>query len=173
MTLIKSTKHNNAMKDLKKIKIFLVDDDAMFVKALKNLLKDKRAEIKTFNTGEECLESIEESPQIIVLDYSLNDSLNGVQVLNKIKIKSPETKVIMFSGSTRSRVKTDTIKYGAYDYIEKSKEGMQHIKKEVKQLYDEIEEDIDIERERKELWWINGGIVLFVLLIYLINHFKK
>jgi DNA-binding NtrC family response regulator len=161
------------MKDSTKIKIFLVDDDDMFIKALKNQLKDKRAEIKTFNSGQDCLECIQDYPQIIVLDYALNDSLNGVQVLNKIKQNSPETKVIMLSGSTRSRVKTDTLKYGAYDYIEKSKEGMLHIKKEVKMLYDEIEEDKDIEKEKRELWWINGGIIMLIVLMYLINHLKK
>ena len=162
------------MKDsLKIIKIFLVDDDPMFINTLKSLLKDKRAVIKTFSNGEDCLDNIQESPQIIVLDYALNDSLNGVQVLNKIKQYSPDTRVIILSGNTKSAIKADTLKYGAYDYIEKSKEGMLHIKKEVKLLYDEIEEDKDIERERKELWWINGGIVLLVFLMYLINHLKK
>jgi two-component system OmpR family response regulator len=161
------------MKNSSKIKIFLVDDDIMFIESLKRLLIDKRAVIKTFSCGEECLKNLKEYPQIIVLDYALNNSLNGVQVLNRIKQYSPDTKVIMLSGNTKSGIKADTLKYGAYDFIEKSEDGMLDVQKEVKQMYDEIESNDNFDREKREMWWINGGILVLIFLMYLINHLKK
>jgi DNA-binding NtrC family response regulator len=160
------------MKPTPKIKIFLVDDDILFVKSLKHLLKDKRAEIKAFECGEECLKNLKESPNIIILDYALNNSLNGIQILNKIKHSSPDTRVIMVSGNRKPGIIDDAFKYGGYDYISKGEEGMLELQKEVKQICDEIESTELLNKERRELWWLNAGVILLVLLMYVINRLK-
>jgi two-component system OmpR family response regulator len=160
------------MKPSSKIKIFLVDDDLMFVKSLKHLLSEERREIKTFSCGEECLKSINEQPSIIVLDYSLNNSLNGVQVLNRIKHSSPETKVIMLSGIVKPGIISDTIKYGAYDYIAKGENWLLDVQKDITTICDEIESTEQSDKDKRQVWWINGGIILVILLMYIINRLK-
>ena len=78
------------MKDEKKIKLFLVDDDAVFLKSLEiQFLEHGDFEIETYATGELCLQNLNKKPDIIVLDYHLDgvvkNAINGLQTLDKIK----------------------------------------------------------------------------------------
>jgi len=85
------------------ITVFLVDDDALFLKTVEHSVATKHPflSIKTFNTGEACLEQINQKPDIVILDYYLRsvdpNSLNGLEVLKRIKKTNPKTKVIMLS----------------------------------------------------------------------------
>ncbi len=56
-----------------KILMFLVDDDALFLKSLEIEFNQLDAfEIRTFPTGELCLKHLSLNPAIIILDYHLN-----------------------------------------------------------------------------------------------------
>ncbi len=60
------------MKNEKKILIFLVDDDALYLKSLEiEFTENTGSTIRTFSTGEDCIEKISENPDIINLDYHL------------------------------------------------------------------------------------------------------
>jgi len=155
-----------------KIKIFLVDDDIMFVESLRHLLSNDKADIRSFTSGEDCIKYLDESPQIVVLDYSLNNTLNGVQVLNKIKHISPETEVIMLSGAGNHIVKNDTLKYGAYDFIEKGEGAALIVTTEVKQLCDEIETSRIADNENKKLITINAVIIILFIIVFVLTRIK-
>ena len=82
---------------MKKIKIFLVDDDTLFLKALEiEFLKNTDFIIECFSTGENCLENLNHNPDVIILDYHLNgieiNAMNGLEALVKIKTYNQETK---------------------------------------------------------------------------------
>ena len=75
-----------------KITLFLVDDDAVYLKMLENDFiqqPDLDFNIETFSTGELCIESISHNPDVIILDYQLDgiekNAMNGIETLNKIK----------------------------------------------------------------------------------------
>jgi CheY-like chemotaxis protein len=79
------------MNKEQKIKIFLVDDDAVFLKTLEiEFLQHGDFIIDTFSTGELCLKNLSEGPDVIILDYHLNgllkDAMNGIETLDRIKI---------------------------------------------------------------------------------------
>ena len=62
------------MKPEDKIKLFLVDDDKVFLKALEiEFSQEANFEIRTFATGELCLKDMAHGPDIIILDYHLDD----------------------------------------------------------------------------------------------------
>ena len=66
-----------------KIKLFLVDDDAMFLKLLEiEFLYHADFTIETFATGELCMENISHNPDVIILDYHLDgvvkNAMNGI-----------------------------------------------------------------------------------------------
>src|ERR1700722_8050976 len=155
-----------------KIKIFLVDDDIMFVESLRHLLLEDRADIRSFTNGEECIKYLDEAPQIVVLDYSLNNTLNGIQVLNKIKHISPETEVIMLSGAGSHVVKNDTLKYGAYDFIEKGDGAALIVTTEAQQLCDEIEISRIADNENKRLININAVIIILFIIVFILTRIK-
>jgi len=93
------------------------------------MLKDYLSKYSTFktqvfNSGEKCLESMDQKPEIIFLDYYFDqagkDAMNGIEILKELKSKYPESEVVMFSGQDKIEVAVNTIKYGAFDYIVKN-----------------------------------------------------
>jgi polysaccharide export outer membrane protein len=105
---------------MKTYKIFLVDDDLfclnMYEQHLKNLGYE---DINKFESGTDCLNHLIEYPDIIFLDYKM-DTLNGFDVLKKIKRFNPNINVVMVSGQEDMQTAVDALKYGAFDYIIKS-----------------------------------------------------
>ena len=83
------------MEDKNKVKIFLVDDDAVFLKSLEiEFMQHADFIIETYSTGEICMENLSHNPDIIVLDYHLDGinkaAMNGIETLRKIKNFNPE-----------------------------------------------------------------------------------
>lgn len=108
--------------------VFLVDDEPIQNEMLKDYLEEKFTfDFKTFESGEEALKNMNLKPEIVVLDFHLNnhieDAKNGLDVLKAIKEESPETEVVMISGQDKIDVAVDTMKYGAYDYVVKGESG--------------------------------------------------
>ncbi|MEO6547532.1 MAG: response regulator [Ferruginibacter sp.] len=109
----------------KKISIFLVDDDEMYLKLLLMELGEKPEYIfTTFATGERCIENLSKKPDLIVLDYYLNgiekNALNGLETLSRIKSTNPEIPVIMLSSQDKIEVAVNCMKLQAFEYIVKS-----------------------------------------------------
>ena len=107
--------------------IFLVEDNETYLKTLETYLKKNlnyHARIHTFPNGEDCLKNMSLKPKIVILDYFLNsatqDAANGIDILKKIKTIDPEISVVMLSSQDNLQVATDTMKYGAFDYVSKN-----------------------------------------------------
>lgn len=113
------------MKTEKKIKLFLVDDDAVFLKSLEiEFLQNADFEIETFATGELCLENISKNPDVVILDYHLNgidlDAMNGIDVLDEIKEFNKDIPVVMLSSQDDINVAVNCMHHKAFDYVVKS-----------------------------------------------------
>jgi two-component system, OmpR family, response regulator len=94
------------MIDENKILLFLVDDDALFLKSLEIEFTDNtESVIKTFPTGELCLENISQNPDVIILDYCLNsidrNAINGLETLDRIKTANQTIPVVMLSSQDK------------------------------------------------------------------------
>jgi two-component system OmpR family response regulator len=122
------------MNNKKKSLIFLVDDDALFLKTLEaDFANFPEISVKTFATGELCLDSISEDPDVIVLDYYLNGidekAKNGIETLDKINTVNPLIPVIMLSSQDSIDVAVDCMKHKAFDYIVKSETAFLRLQK--------------------------------------------
>ncbi len=114
--------------------IFLVDDDALYLKALEvDFAKHNNYEIKTFATGEECLKNIADKPDVIILDYHLDGidkkAMNGLQTLNKIKEYNADIPVIMLSSQDKIDVAIKCMHNKAFDYVVKSETAFMRLQK--------------------------------------------
>lgn len=91
--------------------------------------------IKTFATGELCLASLSENPDVIILDYFLdnvdNSAANGIQVLDQIKSFNPELQVIMLSCQDKIEVAVNCMHHNAFDYIVKSETAFVRLRKAI------------------------------------------
>jgi len=68
----------------KKVKLFLVDDDAMYLKLLEiEFIQSADFQVESYATGEVCIKNLSQEPDIIILDYNLNSvdksAMNGLQ----------------------------------------------------------------------------------------------
>ena len=139
------------MNTSKKLSVFLVDDDAMYLKLLESELSEKpEYVIKTFSSGERCLECLSEIPDVIVLDYYLNgierSALNGLETLKRIKSANPEIPVIMLSAQDRIEVAVNCMKLQAFEYIVKSETA-------IARLHSAISTMIHYKKMEKTLNW--------------------
>ena len=138
------------MQSINKIKLFLVDDDAIFLKSLEiEFLQQVGFTVKTFSTGELCLLSLQENPDIIILDYQLDGidkyAMNGIQTLDKIKGFDPKIPVIMLSSQDKIDVAVNCMHHKAADYVVKSETAFTRLKQIIEkiQYYQKVEKDLN------------------------------
>ena len=113
------------MKEEEKIKLFLVDDDALFLRALEiEFLNHADFEIETYATGERCIAGLSHNPDVIILDYQLDGldktAMNGIEALDKIKAFNPDIPVVMLSSQDKIEVAINCMHHRAFDYVVKS-----------------------------------------------------
>jgi len=121
------------MKNTKKIKLFLVDDDALFLKSLEiEFLEHANFDVETFSTGELCIASLKNNPDIVFLDFHLDGiikgAMNGLETLDKIKEINNETPVIMLSSQDKIDVAIKCMHHKATDYVVKSETAFFRLK---------------------------------------------
>ena len=105
--------------------IFFVDDDKMILNLLEYTLNNRQDyEIKTFSSGEECLENLEQNPDLIVLDLTFKengeDSMNGVEILKKIKSRRKDQAVVILSNFEEAGLRKDLEEHGVTKFIPKN-----------------------------------------------------
>jgi len=101
-------------------KYFLVDDDQFHIEMMSQILRNSGIEnITTFNSGVSCLEQIHENPFVVFLDHQM-DEFSGYETLRKIKRYDPNVFVVMVSAQEEIKTAVDSLKHGAFDYIQKN-----------------------------------------------------
>jgi two-component system, OmpR family, response regulator len=128
------------MSDEKKILIFLVDDDPLFLKSLEiEFTQNTESVIKTFSTGELCLEHLSENPDVIILDYYLDSvekhAIDGLETLDKIKQINPGIPVIILSSQDKIEVAVNCMKHQAFDYFVKSETAFIRLQKAITTIF--------------------------------------
>jgi two-component system, OmpR family, response regulator len=113
--------------------IFIVDDEPLLSEMLTDYLKEQYDgfDIKSFPTGEACLQHLEDHPDAVVLDYYLNskekNAANGIDILKEIKRKDKSIPVIMLSSQKSYATASQTIMYGAMHYVIKGQDAFEEI----------------------------------------------
>ncbi len=123
-----------------KIRLFLVDDDALFLKTLEiEFLQHADFIIETFATGELCMEHLSNNPDVIILDYFLNGidkyAMNGIETLDKIKSFNPDIPVVMLSAQDKIDVAINCMHHRAFDYVVKSETAFMRLQKIITTLF--------------------------------------
>jgi two-component system, OmpR family, response regulator len=113
-----------AMKNEPKLKIFMVDDDALFLKSLEiEMLQHTEYSVETFPTGELCMINLSHHPNIIILDYHLDginkNAMNGIETLDKIKAQEPGIPVVILSCEDKIDAAVNRLHHNAFDYVVK------------------------------------------------------
>jgi len=134
-----------------KIKLFLVDDDVVFLKSLEiDFLQHADFTIETFVTGELCLANLSHDPDVIILDYYLNgiekDAINGIDTLDRIKAYNQDIPVVILSSQDKIDVAINCMHHRAFDYVVKSETAFVRLQKIITTIF-------KYKKMEKELNW--------------------
>jgi DNA-binding NarL/FixJ family response regulator len=103
--------------------VFFVDDDKMIINLLEYTFKSRHGiQVKTFFSGEECLENMHLKPNLVVLDHLFPEDkgfMSGMEVLIKLKEIDKDCTVIVLSSQQDKSLIAEFIKNGAKKYISK------------------------------------------------------
>ena len=138
-------------KTAKKIRLYLVDDDALFLKSLEiDFLSQCDFEIETFATGELCIANLSNNPDVVILDFHLNgidkNAMNGLDTLVAIKEYNFEIPVIMLSSQDKIDIAVKCMHHNAFDYVVKSETAFVRLQKNIATIFND-------QKIKKELNW--------------------
>lgn len=112
----------------KEIKIFIADQDNYRIFVYKQLLQELGYKhIYTMADANSCINSLVITPDVIFLDYSI-DNFSGLDALKKIKSINPDIHVVVLSEIEEMNSSMECLKLGAYDLILKGEIEEEHIK---------------------------------------------
>lgn len=138
------------MQNENKIKIFLVDDDALFLKSLEiQFLEHGDFNIETFESGELCIKNLNQNPDVVILDFHLDGidktAINGLETLDRIKKFNSEIPVIMLSSQDKIDVAISCMHHKAFDYIVKSETAFVRLQKVISTIfkYQKLEKELN------------------------------
>lgn len=81
-----------------KLQVLVIDDDAVVGRSFDRVLSDKGYEVSTALSGEEALETLENSKFDVVFTDIKMPGMDGLEVTERIKARSPLTPVVVITG---------------------------------------------------------------------------
>jgi len=100
-------------------KILVIDDERSIRNTLKDILEYEKYEVELAEDGNKGLEKVKGAEFDIILCDIKMPGIDGIEVLEKLGEMTPDTPVVMISGHGNIDTAVESIKKGAYDYIEK------------------------------------------------------
>jgi DNA-binding response OmpR family regulator len=163
---------NLTLKNPRNPLIYVIDSNASYRKIILSCLKALNyCNIHLYGSTGECLLA-EGSPDIIILDNNQGrDHLSGIEFFRVYRKKFQTAHFLFLSSSTNLDVAVNAMKLGAYDYIVKSKLGLERLIERVDKLVNIYRKDL----RRKilhRITLVTLGIfsIVFLLAIYLYTH---
>jgi len=100
-------------------KILVIDDERSIRNSLKDILQYENYEVALAENGPQGIALVEKNVYDIILCDIKMPEMDGIEVLDKIHKLSPDTPVVMISGHGNIDTAVESIKKGAFDFIEK------------------------------------------------------
>lgn len=101
--------------------ILLIDDEKDIRFAVNEILKENNFFVRDADTVEKALSEIKKKlPDLVILDVLLDEkNRDGIHILKFIKSLDADLPVIMISGHANIQIAVDSIKHGAFEFLEK------------------------------------------------------
>jgi len=99
--------------------ILVVDDDVSVRTTFSSILRQEGYRVTAVKNGYEAIMAInEESFDLALVDLRM-PGLDGIEVLEKIKTRRPQTQVIIYTGYGSVTTAVEAMRKGAADYLNK------------------------------------------------------
>jgi DNA-binding NtrC family response regulator len=100
-------------------RILIVDDEEIVIKSCLRILAGDEFQVESVQDGREALKKIEENPYDVVILDIMMPTIDGLEVLRRVKETHPNVDVIMITGLSQVDTAVQAMKLGAFDYISK------------------------------------------------------
>ncbi|SHF27307.1 DNA-binding transcriptional response regulator, NtrC family, contains REC, AAA-type ATPase, and a Fis-type DNA-binding domains [Mariniphaga anaerophila] len=100
-------------------KILVIDDERSIRNTLKDILEYEKYEVDLAEDGKKGLEMVKQTEYDIILCDIKMPGMDGIEVLEQLHVVAPDSPVVMISGHGNIDTAVESIKKGAYDFIEK------------------------------------------------------
>ncbi len=108
-----------AAKGKKAPRVFVVDDEESMRELLDILLGKDGYNVRTFEDPARALDAVGESaPDLVISDLKM-PKMNGLELLEKLKLIEPDLPVIVITAFSSWDTAVSAMRLGAYDYIKK------------------------------------------------------
>ncbi len=99
--------------------ILIVDDEEVIRKLLHQRLSSEGYQCQEASSADQALDELRSNPmELVILDIKMPGK-SGTELLPELKVRYPDTAVIMATAITDTSTATQCMKEGAYDYITK------------------------------------------------------
>ncbi|WXU00483.1 MAG: Nitrate/nitrite response regulator protein NarL [Catillopecten margaritatus gill symbiont] len=99
------------------MKVYIIDDHALFRNGLASLLESRKISAKSAPSPEQGLDEIPNLlVDVILLDLRM-PSMSGIEVLKALKDQGEETPIVMLTTSTEENDLRNCLKHGAQGYL--------------------------------------------------------
>lgn len=99
----------------------MLEDNPLYQTLLTKQLEGMSPDVRVFGTGETFLSAIAETiPDLVILDYNLEGTMTGYDVLKELKKLPCPPPAIFFSANLEIPVTSSILKLGIVQYIEKN-----------------------------------------------------
>lgn len=161
------------MKDDKKLKIAIIEDDGFYASLLASQLKSRIAAIThNFLTGELFFEKDSTSFDVIILDLNLNsdveDAMNGREILEILVNQKVPAKVIVLSSQEKIENAVEMLKIGAIDYIVKNRDAFDKLINSINSIIEFNKISGSIKSQKDKTFKIKKGFVVNALVLFII-----
>lgn len=113
--------------DATRLKVWLVDDEPMVLKATARLLRIWKHDTELFESGEAMLQALplaDPAPDLILCDAHMPGGMKGLEVLSRARTLSPRTSRMLYTGVGADAEVVDAFNQGVVNrYIQKGSES--------------------------------------------------
>ena len=124
-------------------RVLVIDDDSSILGVIAEVLQDDGYKVTTAGSGEEAIEALKNNEFALVMTDIRLPGINGVAVLEHVKVARPRTNVIMITSHASLDTVIKAMQHGAYDYLLKPFEDLSLISTAAKRAVDSFNLDLD------------------------------
>jgi DNA-binding NtrC family response regulator len=166
--MVSTLSNGNKMAIKTDSKIYVVDDDPFYLATYdKHLRAQGFTNISCFLSGKDFLEQLADEPEIVILDHDLGD-MTGLDVLKEIKRFNANIFVIFASARQQPDIATASLKNGAFDYIMKDDNVLEHITATLSKLF--VVQDYLKKKKRNNRFFFFFSLIVATLMIVSFVH---
>jgi len=97
--------------------ILVVDDEEIVRYSLVNILKSNGYEVDEVSSGKDALKALYEKQYNLILTDLVMEGMDGLDLLENVKVISPRTIVIVITGYGSIKTAVAALRLGVYDYL--------------------------------------------------------